>query len=60
MKKKITVCKSGGTASKNALIYRLTVPAEMIKALGVTPEDRSIELDMVGDTLTIRKAKEKE
>lgn len=58
MKKKITVCKSGGTASKNALIYRLTVPAEIIKALGVTPEDRSVELNMVGDTLTIRKHKE--
>ena len=58
MVKKITVCKSGGTTSKNALIYRLTIPAEMIKSLGVTPEDRSIELDMVGDTLTIRKIKE--
>ncbi len=57
MVKKITVCKSGGTASKNALIYRLTVPAEIIKVFGVTPEDRSIELDMVGDTLTIRKSK---
>lgn len=60
MKKKITVCKSGGTASKNALIYRLTVPAEVIKALGVTPEDRSVELEMVGDTLAIRKTKEEE
>lgn len=58
MIKKITVCKSGGTASRNDLIYRLTVPAEMIKALGVTPEDRNIELDMVGDTLTIRKTNE--
>ena len=58
MKKKITICKAGGTASKNALIYRLTVPAEMVKALGVTPEDRSIELNMVGDTLTIRKSEE--
>lgn len=60
LKKKITVCKSGGTASKNALIYRLTVPAEMIRAIGVTPEDRSVELDMVGDTLTIRKTKKEE
>lgn len=58
MVKKITVCKSGGTASKNALIYRLTVPAEMIKALGLTPEERSVELEMVGDMLTVRKHKE--
>lgn len=58
MIKKITVCKSGGTASKNALIYRLTVPAEMIKVLGVTPEDRSVDLEMVGDMLTVRKYKE--
>lgn len=58
MKKKITVCKAGGTASKNALIYRLTVPAEMIKVLGVTPEDRSVDLEMVGDMLTVRKYKE--
>lgn len=60
MVKKITVCKSGGTASKNALIYRLTLPAEMVQSLGITPEDRSVELEMVGDTLTIRKTREEE
>lgn len=58
MIKKIIINKPGGTASKNAVMYRLTIPAEMAALLGVTPEDRSVELEMVGDTLTIRKVKE--
>ena len=58
MVKKLIVTKQGGTASKNAVTYRLTLPAEMVKLLGVTLEDRSVELKMVGDTLTIRKHKE--
>ena len=58
MVKKIIINKPGGTASKNAVMYRLTIPAEMVDLLGVTPEDRSVELKMVGDTLTIRKIKE--
>lgn len=58
MVKKLIVTKQGGTSSKNAVTYRLTLPAEMVKLLGITPEDRSVELDMVGDTLTIRKIKE--
>ena len=58
MVRKLIVTKQGGTASKNAVTYRLTLPAEMVKSLGITPEDRSVELDMVGDTLTIRKTKE--
>lgn len=58
MVRKLIVTKQGGTASKNAVTYRLTLPAEIVKSLGITPEDRSIELDMVGDTLTIRKVKE--
>lgn len=60
MVRKLIVTKQGGTASKNAVTYRLTLPAEMVKSLGITPEDRSVELEMVGDTLTIRKVKGKE
>ena len=60
MLKKLIVTKQGGTASKNAVTYRLTLPAEIVKSLGITPEDRSVELEMVGDTLIIRKGKEKE
>nr|DAE10969.1 MAG TPA: Transition state regulatory protein abrB HOMODIMER BIOINFORMATICS [Siphoviridae sp. ctPsO101]DAJ57050.1 MAG TPA: Transition state regulatory protein abrB HOMODIMER BIOINFORMATICS [Caudoviricetes sp.] len=58
MIKKIIINKPGGTASKNAVMYRLTIPAEMVALLGITPDDRSVELEMVGDTLTIRKIKE--
>ena len=58
MVKKLIVTKQGGTASKNAVTYRLTLPAEMDKVLGLTPEDRSVELKMVGDMLTVRKHKE--
>lgn len=60
MVKKIIINKPGGTASKNAVMYRLTIPAEIIKRLGVTQEDRSVELNMIGDTLTVKKFKEGE
>ena len=56
--KKINITKSGGTASKSAVTYRLILPVEMVKLLGITPEDRSVELKMVGDMLTVRKHKE--
>ena len=59
MIKKVTINKPGGTASKNAAaMYRITIPAEMVKILGLTPEERSVELEMVGDMLTVRKYKE--
>ena len=58
MVKKIIINKPGGTASKNAVMYRLTIPSEMAALLGITPDDRSVELEMVGDMLTIRKTKE--
>ena len=58
MIRKVTISKPGGTASKNAVMYRLTIPSEMVKLLGITSEDRSVELKMVGDMLTVRKHKE--
>ena len=58
MLKKLIVTKQGGTASKNAVTSRLTLPAEIVKSLGITPEDQNVELEMVGDPLTIRKHKE--
>ena len=58
MVRKLIVTKQGGTASKNAVTYRLTLPAEIVKSPVIKPEDKNVELEMVGDTLTIRKTKE--
>ena len=43
-KRNIMFAKAGGTAGKNSKLYRLSLPAGMVKELGVTEEDRSVIL----------------
>lgn len=47
--------KAGGNASKNAYTYRISLPADAIKALGATPEDRSVVLEIEDNKVVIRK-----
>lgn len=42
VKKKILFNKPGGTASKNAMMARLTLPTEFVKALGITQEEKEV------------------
>lgn len=52
----IMINKAGGTAGKNSKLYRISLPADMVRALGVTEEDRAVILEEVNGVLTIRKA----
>jgi len=45
IKRNIMINKAGGTASKGGLTYRVSLPAEVIRMLGVTPEDREVALE---------------
>lgn len=53
----IMINKVGGsTASKNAVNYRVALPVDMIKFLGITKEDRLVSLEIVDDHVEIKKA----
>lgn len=58
VKRNIMINKAGGTASKNGKTYRLSIPADMIRELGVTEDDRSVILTCKNGILTIKKAPE--
>lgn len=51
----IMINKAGGTSSKNTKNYRISIPVGMIKALGVTEDDRSVVLEEKEGVITIRK-----
>ena len=41
---KVLFNKSGGTASKEGITNRITIPTRWIKAMGITKEDREVWL----------------
>lgn len=58
VKRNVIFNKAGGNASKNAMTYKINIPADMIRELGVSDDDRSVILDCKNGILTIRKAPE--
>ncbi|HHV09956.1 MAG TPA: AbrB/MazE/SpoVT family DNA-binding domain-containing protein [Clostridiales bacterium] len=56
VKRKILFNKPGGTASKGAIMARLTLPPEFVNALGLTIEDREVLISLEGDSIIIKKA----
>lgn len=57
VKRNVMINKAGGTASKNAVNYRLSIPADMIRAIGVTELDRSVIMKCEGKKIIIEKSK---
>lgn len=55
---KVIFNKSGGTASKNGITNRVTIPTTWINALGITQEDRNVEMALDGDKIIIKKIEE--
>lgn len=58
VKRNVIFNKAGGNASKNAMTYKINIPADMIRELGVTEDDRSVILDCKNGILTIKKTPE--
>lgn len=50
---KINISAAGGTASKGAKTYKLTLPTAWVAALGVNGEHREVELSFDGKSITI-------
>ena len=51
----IIIAKAGGTAGKNSVNYKISLPAEMVKALGVTSDDKAVTIDFENDKIIIKK-----
>ena len=56
IKRKVIFNKPGGTASKNSIMARLTLPPEYVKALGITPDDRDVVIFLDEGKIIIEKA----
>lgn len=57
VKRNIIIGKVGGNAGKDSVNYKVSLPAKMVKDLGVTKDDRSIILTYENDSIVIRKDK---
>lgn len=55
VERNIIMGKAGGTAGKNSINYKISLPAEMVKALGVTQEDKGVLVDLVNGKIVIEK-----
>ena len=56
VKRNIMINKAGGHSGANTKNYRVSIPADMIRELGVTEDDRSVILTCENGILTIKKA----
>ena len=55
VKRNIIIAKAGGNAGKNSVGYKLSLPAQMVKEMGITREDRSVILSFENGEIRIRK-----
>lgn len=49
--------KAGGNSGAGSKTYRTTLPATWVKELGVSEEDRELELTFDGEQIVIKKVK---
>ena len=59
VERNIIIAKAGGTAGRNSANYKISLPAEMVKELGVTPEDKSVAVSFENGKIIIEKKKNK-
>jgi hypothetical protein len=50
---KVNISAAGGTAGAGAKTYKITIPSAWMTELGVTENDRQMELSFDGDVITI-------
>ena len=52
---KINISHAGGTASKSSKTCKVTLPNTWLEQMGITAEDRTLELSFDGETIVLRK-----
>ena len=55
VERNIIMGKVGGTAGKNSINYKISLPAEMVKDLGVTQEDKAVLVFFEDGKIVIKK-----
>ncbi len=55
VERNIIMGKAGGTAGKNSVNYKISLPADMVKAIGVTPEDKGVIVSLEDGKIIIEK-----
>lgn len=58
VKRNIIFNRAGGNSGKNAVNYKLSIPADMIRELGITEDERSVILKCENGILNIKKSPE--
>ena len=58
VKRNIIIAKAGGTAGKNSVNYKISLPAEMVKELNITQEDKSVIVSCIDGKIIIEKDNE--
>ena len=56
VERNIMINKAGGNSGKETVNYRISLPAEAVRMLGVTKEDRKVILEYDEEKITIKKA----
>lgn len=51
----VIIQSPGGTAAKNANTYKLSLPSSWVREMGISGEDRQVELIFDGSSITITK-----
>lgn len=57
VERNIIMGKAGGTAGKNSVNYKISLPADMVKELGVTAENKSVLVYLKNGEIRIKKNK---
>lgn len=52
---KLNIKRAGGNASKNAVAYKIDLPSTWLKIMGISPEERAVEISFDGNSIAIRK-----
>lgn len=55
IKRNVIISKVGGTAGKNSVNYKISLPAEYIKEMGITQEDRAVTVSFEDGKIIIQK-----
>lgn len=57
VERNIIIAKAGGSAGKNSVNYKISLPAEMVKKMGVTPDDKGVMVSFDAGKIIIEKKK---
>jgi ribulose bisphosphate carboxylase small subunit len=55
VERNVMINKAGGNAGKESVNYRISLPAEFVKLIGVTPDDKSVIVEFIDEKITITK-----